>query len=412
MRYGNRTEAAEFGDPDAMLARFEPGPDRVARVVLHPRLSFVPCAEADFEAFRLTFAVDVSARIFTAEEVDDARNDGGESAERVAAFDEAIEGILSAREQQDAAERPRRRGRRAARRGRRPAWNASPSSARKSTRPWPRRAPGSRCSRAPASPRRSSNSEVADARAAVAGGRGRAAAQRRDHERRRTRDAQGAGRARPAAGASSNGSKAKASAVAYALDEASHQLELWAAQRAFDTRPIRARPAAPAGRQRGREQIVEATRARNASMPRRARLEAAEPHSPSGGRPGCRRIRPPRPTAIRTQIEAVERSLGDAEAAREAEVAKRSSRKRSPPGGDSEAAARQLEHALDRMDTEAGRDQDMDEVLAELRHRREELTAGDRGPLGDRPGPPGPRAGRPGAAASCSSNRRLSRVKT
>ena len=52
MRYGNRTEAAEFGDPDAMLARFEPGPDRVARVVLHPRLSFVPCAAADFEAFR------------------------------------------------------------------------------------------------------------------------------------------------------------------------------------------------------------------------------------------------------------------------------------------------------------------------------------------------------------------------
>ena len=160
MRYGNRTEAAEFGDPDAMLARFEPGPDRVARVVLHPRLSFVPCAEADFEAFRLTFAVDVSARIFTAEEVDDARNDGGESAERVAVFDEAIEGILSAANNRTRPNGASARSRCVSSR-RRPAWNSVAEQRARSRRGRGRGVPpGSPCSRAPASPRRSSNSKL------------------------------------------------------------------------------------------------------------------------------------------------------------------------------------------------------------------------------------------------------------
>ena len=81
--------------------------------------------------------------------------------------------------------------------------------------------------------------------------------------------------------------------------------------------------------------------------------------------------------ALRTQIEAVERSLGDAEAAREAEV-DRLEQEAESARRDSEAADRQLERALDRMDG-AAPDQDIDAVVAELRHRREELTAGDSG---------------------------------
>ena len=105
MRYGNRTEAAQFGDPDAMLARYEPGPERTARLVLHPRLSFVPCAAGDFEAFQTTFAVDVPARILTAEDVIAARTSGTRTADITNELDTAIEAVLSAREQQDAARR-------------------------------------------------------------------------------------------------------------------------------------------------------------------------------------------------------------------------------------------------------------------------------------------------------------------
>ena len=95
MRYGNRTEAADFGDPDAMLARFEPGPERVARLVLHPRLSFVPCAAEDFDAFQATFAVDVPARILSADDVIAARTSGIGTADITNELDTAIEAVLS-----------------------------------------------------------------------------------------------------------------------------------------------------------------------------------------------------------------------------------------------------------------------------------------------------------------------------
>src|SRR5262245_56250331 len=105
MRYGNRTEAAQFGDPDAMLARFEPGPDRVARIVLHPRLSFIPVSASSFDAFQRTFAVDVEARILTAEDVRAARTLGTDNADRASAFDDAIEAIVKGRELQETARR-------------------------------------------------------------------------------------------------------------------------------------------------------------------------------------------------------------------------------------------------------------------------------------------------------------------
>ena len=65
MRYGDRREPAEFDDPDALLARFEPGPGRVARLVLHPHLSFVPTAAADFDDVCASFAVGAASRIVT-----------------------------------------------------------------------------------------------------------------------------------------------------------------------------------------------------------------------------------------------------------------------------------------------------------------------------------------------------------
>src|SRR5262245_34380045 len=103
MRYGDRREPAEFGDPDALLARFEPGPGRVARLVLHPHLSFVPAAAADLDGVRATFAVGAPARIFSAAELRALRDEGLTAAERAAAYDEAIEGIVRVRDQRDAA---------------------------------------------------------------------------------------------------------------------------------------------------------------------------------------------------------------------------------------------------------------------------------------------------------------------
>ena len=373
MRYGNRTEAAEFGDPDAMLARFEPGPDRVARVVLHPRLSFVPCAEADFEAFRLTFAVDVSARIFTAEEVDDARNDGGESAERVAAFDEAIEGILSAREQQDGA--VRRVG-------------------EVEVRLVEAQAGLERV----AQQRAQVDEAVSEARARLAllegAGVSEAELEQEVADARAVAQAADAAVLLSAETTSDGGPEMRKAQVeldraqaelkriegegtggGYALDEASHQLELWAAQRAFDTARFELDRLRRLGGNDNREQIVEAARARAADA--RERLVAAESALAERRAAGLPEDPSAEADALRTQIEAVERSLGDPEAARVAEV-QAVEQEAESARRDSEAAARQLEYALDRMVTEAG-PEDVDAVLAELRHRREELTAGDEG---------------------------------
>ena len=373
MRYGNRTEAAEFGDPDAMLARFEPGPDRVARVVLHPRLSFVPCARVDFEAFRLTFAVDVSARIFTADEVDDARHDGGDSSERVAAFDEAIEGILSAREQHDAAER---------------------RVAEVEVRLVEAQAGLERV----AQQRAQVDEAVAEARTRLALLEG-AGVSDADLERE-VADAKAAAQAADAAlllsteTTNDSGPEIRKAQVeldraqaelqrieradvggGYALDEASHQLELWAAQRAFDSARFELDRLRRLAGNNDNQQVVEATRARAAAA--RERLVAAEAALAERRAAGLPDDPVAEADALRTQIEAVERSLGDAEAARVADV-QAVEQEAESARRDSEAAARQLEHALDRMDTDAG-PEDVDAVLAELRYRREELTAGDEG---------------------------------
>ena len=123
------------------------------------------------------------------------------------------------------------------------------------------------------------------------------------------------------------------------------------------------------------EQVIEAARERVEAA--RAELATAEEALAERRAAGLPEDPAAEAEALRTQIEAVERSLGDAEAARTSEV-EAVEQEAESARRDSEAAARQLEHALDRMGTDADRD-DVDAVLAELRHRREELTAGEEG---------------------------------
>jgi hypothetical protein len=373
MRYGNRTEAAEFGDPDAMLARYEPGPDRVARVVLHPRLSFVPCATADFEAFRTSFAVDIEARIFTGDDVAGARAEGTGNADRIAGLDEAIEAVLSARDQQDVAHR---RGSEIA------------------VRLEEARAGLGRV----AEQRTEVEAAVAAARArlSVLEGAGvpEHVLEREAEEARAELQAAEAALLLTSETASDGGPEVRkanaelerserelrrieAQAVGgdYALDAASHQLELWAAQRAFETARFEVERLQRLTVDHDAEQVIAAARERADTA--RTRLAGAEraladrraaglPDDPAG-----------EADALRSQIAAVERSLADADAARTAEVTSLEQEDESARR-DAEAAARQLEYALDRIDTGVDAE-DLDGVLAELRRRRDELTAGDEG---------------------------------
>jgi hypothetical protein len=111
MRYGIRRDAAPGGDPDAMLGRYWPTPDRVARVVLHPHITVIPVPADDHDGLRETFTLDVSARVFDARDVYDALADA-DRAERAAEYDELIAAIEEATTQfrdtataSDAAER-------------------------------------------------------------------------------------------------------------------------------------------------------------------------------------------------------------------------------------------------------------------------------------------------------------------
>ncbi|MGQ0825342.1 MAG: hypothetical protein ACT4OX_10005 [Actinomycetota bacterium] len=91
-----------MGDPDALLARYRPAPDRAARVVLHPHLTVVPCRAEDFDGLCETFALDVAARVFTAPDVR-AAIDAADRAERAAEYDALIDAIASATGQHQSA---------------------------------------------------------------------------------------------------------------------------------------------------------------------------------------------------------------------------------------------------------------------------------------------------------------------
>jgi hypothetical protein len=373
MRYGNRTEAAQFGDPDAMLARFEPGPDRVARIVLHPRLSFVPVATEAFDAFRSTFAVDAEARILTSEDLRTARTLGTDNADRASAFDEAIEAIVTGREQQEAA---RRRLEDAE--GRldeaqsaltrvtlqREQVDAAVADARKRLAVLEVVQTEEELeARVAAARRRVSAAEAAQASATERAGGSSPEMRAAEAEVEKTeRELQ----------------RIQSSAVegGYALDEASHQLETWAAQRALDMakfdldrlhRQARDGADVEADASAAREEL-EAARAEldDAIAAQAARADADLPDDPAAE--AC---------AIRAQIETVERSVGEAEAAREADVAT-VTQEVEAARREIDSATRQTERAIERFELDAP-DADVEAALAELRHRREELTADDPG---------------------------------
>ena len=102
MRYGIRREAAPLGDPDAMLGRYRPTPERAARVVLHPHVTVVPCEAGDYDGLRETFALDVPSRIFDATDVRNALADA-DRVQRTAEYDALIEAIGEATTQYHAA---------------------------------------------------------------------------------------------------------------------------------------------------------------------------------------------------------------------------------------------------------------------------------------------------------------------
>jgi predicted nucleic acid-binding Zn-ribbon protein len=373
MRYGNRTEAAQFGDPDAMLARFEPGPDRVARVVLHPRLSFVPVAADTFEAFRSTFAVDVETRIFSADDVRSARTHGTDNADRASAFDEAIEAIVKGREQQETARRRLEdaEGRLEEAQAalarvafQREQVDAAVAEARARLAVLENAETQEELeARVTAARRRASHAETAHATATErAGGTSPEILAAEAEVEKATRELQ----------------RIEDNAVegGYALDEASHQLEMWAAQRALDVAKFdldRLRRQAGDGAdleaeiEAAREEL-EAARAEldDAQAALTARAEADLPDDPAG-----------EARAIRAQIEAVERSVGEAEAAREADVANLTQAVEAARR-EIDSATRHTERAIERFELDAP-DADVEAALEELRHRRVELTADDPG---------------------------------
>jgi hypothetical protein len=371
MRYGNRTEAAEFGDPDAMLARFEPAPGRVARLVLHPRLSFVPCDADAFDAFRQTFAVDIAARIFTTEDVIQARANGTDSEARAAEFDEAIESIIGARDQYEAATRRRREVEPRLEEARVAldrvyAKRAEAADAIAIARERLQHLEGATTTAAEA------HAELNAARAELeaAEHEAEAAASRASGD---TPDIKRARAELEAADAELRRISERPHDASYALDDASHQLELWAAQRAADTarydleRLLKLTVDADAASE------AAATQQRVAAA--RARVDAATSAVEAAARVELPDDPDAEAAALRAQIEAVERSLDEAEAAREAEVNTLEQEAESAER-DAEAADRQLEWARERIELE-GQDLDIDGALAELRARREALTDDD-----------------------------------
>lgn len=56
-------------DRSGLLACFHPDDASTARIVLHPRLTFVPCREAYHDALAATFAAGIAARVVTAADV-------------------------------------------------------------------------------------------------------------------------------------------------------------------------------------------------------------------------------------------------------------------------------------------------------------------------------------------------------
>jgi hypothetical protein len=372
MRYGNRTEPAQFGDPDAMLARFEPGPDRVARLVLHPRLTFVACASEDLDAFAATFAVDVPARIFGTSDLEGASAGGDLNADLAATLDEAIEGILSAREQQDAisrrlADAQERLEEAQVALERVATQRTQVAAAVGDARERLAFLEQARSEDELRDEVEAARTEVSEAEDALA-----AATARASDDRPELREARAAVEKTQRALQRIESARVDGG---YALDEASHQLELWAAQRAeemarFELERLQRLSGgddAEAAVELARERVRDAhERVAHAEHELGEWSEAGLPEDPAG-----------EAAAIRAQIEAVQRSLGDAEAAREAEVTALE-QETETARRDLEAIERQLERSLDRVDTDAA-DGDVDAVLAELRQRREQLTADDDG---------------------------------
>lgn len=104
MRHGDRRPASRTGDPDGLLARFEPAPGRTARVVLHPRLTVLPVPADDLDGLRTTFEVAVPVRVLTAADVLTLASDTRSRAERAAAYDDAIAVTVDARRDCDEAD--------------------------------------------------------------------------------------------------------------------------------------------------------------------------------------------------------------------------------------------------------------------------------------------------------------------
>ena len=344
--------------------------------MLHPRLSFVPCAAADFEAFRLTFAVDVAGAHLHGRGSRRRPQRRQRRADRVAAFDEAIEGILSAREQQDAADR--RVGEVEVRLVEAQAGleRVAQQRAQVDEAVAEARARLAVLESAGVSDAELEQ-EVADAEAAAQAAEAALLLSAETAERRRTRDPQGAGRARPAPSASSNGSSAKASAAG--TRSTRRRTNSSCGRPSAPSTPHDSSSTGCAGWRATTtaQQIVEAARDR-VEAAARERLVAAEAALAERRAAGLPEDPAAEADALRTQIEAVERSLGDAEAARDRRSRKRSSRKRSPPGATPRPRPGSSSTRWTGW-TPTPTATDMDAVLAELRHRREELTAGDEG---------------------------------
>lgn len=363
MRHGDRRPASQTDDPDGLLARFQPAPGRTARVVLHPRLTFLPIGRDDLEGLRATFQVALPVRVLTAADVLVLATDTQTRAERAAAYDDAIAATTDAKEQCEAAV-----GQVAA------ATELLRAARADADRTCAQRA------------RAEETIAAARERLAMLEGAGRSESElRRDLEDARMqvaaaqRELERFGVSQPPDVATAEAALAAAErelerivttgrAGIDPVDETAHRLELWAAQRAVSEARAELERARRAEQGPGEHPRVAVVRKRlDAARERVAGLEMAldersrrEQREPTEA--------PAEAQAIRAQIAAVERSLARAQRERAAQlqaakVAVEEARRQVA------AAERRLAAAVERLEPGAGIDE-ADAVLARARSRR------------------------------------------
>jgi hypothetical protein len=364
MRHGDRREAAHLGDPHALLARYAPAPDRTARVVLHPRLTFIPCDREYLDAAGRTFAVDAAIRVFGRDDVEAAGRDVKDDADRpdLDAVIAAIEGAAGRRDvaAQQVTQAEARLAEARDHLDRVAAQRATACETIAAARQRLAQLEGTHHSDADL------RRELEHARASLAAAESEHA-QASAHASRA--DIDRAQAALAAAERELETLRTEARRRDHAVDSAAHHLEVWAAQRAvdetrFDLERLEAAAAsAVGGSVATAQQAVDAARTRVTAIERALHERAVPDIQPDASEQAA---------ALRAQIAAVERTLDDAATSRRHDL-EQAEQVVDRARHDLAALEREL-HALVADVEPGGIHADLDSVLERLRRRLEPVA--------------------------------------